>query len=187
MRTLLISAKIFLIFTILTGVCYPLLITGIAQAVFPSKANGSLIARGNSIVGSELIGQAFDSCIYFMPRASAIHYDASCSGASNLSLTSTKLQQLVNERRLAFIAFNQLNSATQVPSEMLCASGSGLDPHISTRAALLQVDRIVKARNLDQARKQKLIELIKKESSYGATINEGRVNVLKLNIELDKI
>jgi K+-transporting ATPase ATPase C chain len=189
MKTVIISLKIFLFFTILTGIVYPLLVTGIAQLIFPTKANGSVIIRDNVAIGSQLIGQHFDTAFYFSSRPSAIDYNPLPSGGSNFGLTNVKLKNLVNERKKKFIAFNQLDSNTTVPSEMLFASASGLDPHISPRAALLQVNRVIKARKLDKTQKQELINLIHNQTEkpqYGL-LGDERINVLLLNIELDKI
>jgi potassium-transporting ATPase KdpC subunit len=189
MKTIIISIKILLFFTLLTGVVYPLLVTGIAQVVFPEKANGSLIIRDNKIVGSELIGQEFDAKEYFTSRQSAISYNPLPSGGSNYGLTNIKLKNLVAERKKQFIFFNQLDSLTTVPSEMLFASASGLDPHISQKAALLQVDRIVKARNFNTIQKQNLVQSVKNLTATPQflILGEERVNVLILNLELDKI
>ncbi len=189
MKTLFIALKIFIFLTILTGIIYPLLITGIAQLVFPAKANGSLIVKDNKIIGSELIGQQFDSTIYFSSRPSAISYNPLPSGGSNYGLTNSKLKNLVDERKKRFIAFNQLDSTTAIPSEMLFASASGLDPHISPKAALLQLDRIVKARNFNSDQKQSLEKIINEltELPQFRILGQTRINVLKLNLELDKI
>jgi potassium-transporting ATPase KdpC subunit len=189
MKTLFIALKIFLFFTILTGIIYPLLIAGIAQIKFPSKANGSIIYRDNKAIGSELIGQQFDRAIYFSSRPSSISYNPLPSGGSNFGLTNTKLKNLVNNRKKQFIAFNQLDSITEIPSEILFASASGLDPHISPKAALLQVDRIAKARNFDNNKIQKLTECIKDlaQRPQFSCLGDERINVLDLNIELDKI
>lgn len=186
---LLISIKIFAVFTVLCGIIYPLFITGIAQLVFPAKANGSLIVQGNKVIGSELIGQKFDSIIYFSSRPSATDYNPLPSGGSNLGPTSSKLKQLVTERTSQFEKFNQLSGSEAIPSEMVFASASGLDPHISPKAAMLQVDRIVKARNFDNNQKQKLNVLIanETESPQFNVFGEKRINVLILNLELDKI
>jgi K+-transporting ATPase ATPase C chain len=186
---LIISIKIFAVLTVLCGVAYPLFITGIAQLVFPAKANGSLIMQGNKVIGSELIGQKFDSIIYFSSRPSATDYNPLPSGGSNLGPTSSKLKQMVTERASLFAKFNQLSGSDAIPSEMLFASASGLDPHISPKAALLQVDRIAKARNFDNNQKQKLVELIasKTESPQFDVLGATRINVLILNLELDKI
>ncbi len=189
MKTLIISLKIFLFFTILTGVIYPLFVTGIAQVIFPTQANGSLIIKDNKIIGSELIGQQFDSTIYFSSRPSAISYNPLPSGGSNYGLTNVKLKNLVVERKKKFIAFNQLDSLTEIPSEMLFASASGLDPHISPKAALLQVERIVKVRKFSTAQKQKLIKCIteRTEAPQYLFLGEERINVLTLNLELNKL
>jgi len=189
MKTLIISLKIFLFFTVLTGIIYPLFITGIAQFLFHEKANGSLIVKNNKIVGSKLIGQNFDSTNYFSSRPSAISYNPLPSGGSNYCLTNSKLQELVMERKKQFIAFNQLDSLTEIPSEMLFASASGLDPHISLKATMMQVKRIVKARNFNDIQKQKLLQYIKKftEEPQFLCLGEQRVNVLLLNLEIDKI
>jgi len=189
MKTIIISLKIFLFFTILTGIIYPLLVTGIAQIVFPSKANGSLIVKDNRTIGSELIGQQFDSTIYFSSRPSANSYNPLPSGAANFGLTNTKLKDLVAERKKQFILFNNLDSLTDIPSEMLFASASGLDPHISPEAAVLQVERIVKARNFGNSQKQRLLQCIKDltEAPQFWCLGEKRINVLILNLELNKI
>jgi potassium-transporting ATPase KdpC subunit len=189
MKTIIISLKIFLFFTILTGIIYPLTVTGIAQLVFPKKANGSLLSKDKKLIGSELIGQQFDSTIYFSSRPSAISYNPLPSGGSNFGLTNLKLKNQVDERKKKFIEFNQLNSTVDVPSEMLFASASGLDPHISPKAALLQIERIVKARNFNSEQKQKLEDIIKEltESPQFKVFGQERINVLKLNLKLDKI
>lgn len=189
MKTLIISLKIFLFFTVLTGIIYPLFVTGIAQLAFPAKANGSLIVKNNQIIGSELIGQQFDSVIYFSSRPSAVAYNPLPSGGSNYGLTNDKLKSLVAERRLKFSTFNQLDSLTEIPSEMLFASASGLDPHISPEAAVLQVDRIAKARNFNADQKQKLIECVKTttEAPQFLFLGESRINVLMLNLKLDEM
>ncbi|MCX6238478.1 MAG: potassium-transporting ATPase subunit KdpC [Bacteroidia bacterium] len=189
MKTLFIALKIFLFFTVLTGIVYPLLVTGIAQLAFPAKANGSLIVKDNKIIGSELIGQQFDSMIYFTSRPSAVSYNPLPSGGSNYGLTNVKLKNLVTERKHQFIAFNQLDSLTLIPSEMLFASASGLDPHISPTAALLQVERIAKARNFSIGQKQKLLQSIKElaASPQFLILGEDRINVLVLNLSLNKL
>lgn len=189
MKTLIISLKIFLFFTVLTGIIYPLFVTGIAQLIFPAKANGSMIVKDNKVIGSELIGQQFDSSIYFSSRPSAISYNPLPSGGSNYGLTNAKLKHFVDSCKKQFIAFNQLDSNTTIPSEMLFASASGLDPHISPAAALLQADRVAKARNFNNIQKQKLIQCINevKEPPQLLCLGEERINVLLLNLEVDKI
>jgi len=189
MKTFGIAIKIFLVFTILTGVIYPLLVTGIAQVVFPYQANGSLILKDNKIIGSELIGQQSDSTIYFTSRPSAIGNNPLPSGGSNYGLTSKKLKDQFTERKNKFIAFNQLDKNTEIPSEMLFASASGLDPHISPEAAHLQINRIAKARKFGLVQKQELITLVDNmsETPQLTCLGESRVNVLLLNIALDKL
>ena len=186
---LIISIKIFALFTVLCGIAYPLFITGIAQLVFPGKANGSLIVRDNKVVGSELIGQKFDSEIYFWSRPSATDYSSMPSGGSNFGPTSSKLKQLVADRTAQWIKSNPTTESEKIPSEMLLASASGLDPHISPKAALLQVDRIVKARNLDNSGKQQILKSIAElsEGPQFSVFGENRINVLDLNLELDKL
>lgn len=189
MKRLLISFKIFLILTLLTGVIYPLIVTGVAQAGFAEKANGSLIITDNKIIGSRLIGQQFDSIIYFSSRPSSISYNPLPSGGSNLGLTNSKLKKLVTERRAGFVDFNNLDSLTEIPSEMLFSSASGLDPDISPEASILQVNRISEARNFNYTQKMQLLQLIEDvtEKPQFSILGETRLNVLILNLELDNI
>lgn len=189
MKTVSIAIKIFLIFTILTGIIYPLLVTGLAQVIFPYQANGSLMIENNKRVGSELIGQQFESSIYFSSRPSAIGNNPLPSGGSNLGLTSGKLKAQIVERNKSFITFNKLDINTEVPAEMLFASASGLDPHISARAAQLQINRIASERGFNAELKQKLTALVseKTERPQWGCLGQERVNVLVLNIALDKI
>jgi potassium-transporting ATPase KdpC subunit len=189
MKTIVISLKIFLFFTVLTGVIYPLFISGITQLVFPVQANGSLIYKDNKPIGSQLIGQKFDTVIYFTSRPSAISYNPLPSGGSNWGLTNVKLKNSVDSLKKQFIAFNHLDSLTIIPSEMLFTSASGLDPHISLKAALLQADRITKARNFNEEQRKKLMQCIKDhtEAPQFLLLGEERVNVLLLNLDIDKI
>lgn len=189
MKSLLKSVKIFVVLTILTGIIYPLLVTGIVQLLFPARANGSLIVKDNTILGSELIGQQFDSLAYFSSRPSSISYNPLPSGGSSYGLTNLKLKNLVIERKNQFIIFNQLDSLTVIPSEMLFASASGLDPHISPGAALLQVDRIVKFRMFSAEQRGKLLNLIKNltEDPQFHLLGQERINVFLLNLSLDRI
>lgn len=186
MKTTIIALKVFLFFTLLTGIIYPLLITGIAQIIFPQQANGGLIIKNNEVVGSELIGQQFNADSYFWSRPSAIDYNPLPSGGSNLSLTSTKLKELINERSKNLKLKNHLDSLAILPSEMIFASASGLDPHISPAAAFMQIERIAKARNI---KKEKIEQLIKNqiEMPQFLFLGEERVNVLLLNLKLDKL
>jgi potassium-transporting ATPase KdpC subunit len=189
MKTIIISLKIFLLFTLLTGIIYPLAVTGVAQSLFSEKANGSLILKENKVTGSMLIGQKFDSSIYFSSRPSVTFYNPLPSGGSNYGLTNARLKTLVNERRKKFIAFNNLDSLETIPSEMLFASASGLDPDISPEAALLQVNRISIARHLDSTMKQKLLQLIEDQTEMPqlSILGEARINVLILNLKLDNL
>jgi potassium-transporting ATPase KdpC subunit len=185
----IIALKFLLVMTILTGIFYPLLMTGIAQLSYPSKADGSLIMKDGKIVGSELIGQKFDSSIYFWSRPSAIGYNPIPSGASNYGPTSDTLKKLVTSRRDLFAKMNSIANVLVIPKEMLFASGSGLDPHISPEAALMQIDRVVKSMHFDNSQKEKLLLKIKDltEPPQYLFLGEKRINVLILNLELDKI
>jgi potassium-transporting ATPase KdpC subunit len=184
-----IAFKFFFIMTLLTGIIYPVIITGISQITFPEKANGSFISRDGKILGSKLIGQKFDSSAYFWSRPSAIDYNPFPSGASNLGPTSDKLVSLVNERRKTFIKDNNIQDTTSLPGEMLFASASGLDPHTSADAVLLQVKRIANVRHFNYSQEQKLRDLISQntEKRQFGVLGEERINVLLLNIGLDKI
>jgi potassium-transporting ATPase KdpC subunit len=183
------SLKSLLLFTLLTGIFYPLIITAISQVLFPWKSNGSLIIRDNKITGSKLIGQQFDSLRYFHSRPSMANYNALTSGGSNLSITNSKLKELVLRRKKQFFSENNTDSLLQVPAEMLFASASGLDPHISPEAALLQADRVAMARNYNEKQKESLKELIKNqtEKSQFFILGPKRVNVLLLNLMTDSI
>lgn len=185
----MIALKFLLVMTILTGIIYPLVMTGIAQVTFPSKSNGSLIIKDGKVIGSELIGQKFDSSIYFWSRPSAVGYNPVPSGASNYGPTSDTLKKLVNTRKEFFAKINSVNNLADVPLEMIFASGSGLDPHISAAAAQLQVERIAQARHFDSSQKQKLLETVKRltEKPQFLILGEERINVLNLNLALDRI
>jgi K+-transporting ATPase ATPase C chain len=156
---------------------------------FPSKANGSLIKKDGKIIGSELIGQKFDTTIYFWSRPSAIGYNPIPSGASNYGPTSDTLKKQVTARRTLFANANSMTDISTIPKEMIFASGSGLDPHISPEAAYFQLDRVAKARKFNESQKQNVKQLIKNktEGLQYSLFGEERVNVLALNLELDKI
>jgi K+-transporting ATPase ATPase C chain len=185
----IIALKFLLVMTVLTGVIYPFIMTGVAQLAFPAKANGSLIMKDGKIIGSELIGQKFDSSIYFWSRPSAIGYNPIPSGASNYGPTSDKLKKQVAERRTLFMTKNSITDTTAIPKEMIFASASGLDPHISPEAALLQLNRVASARNFNEAQKQKVQQLIKNktEELQFFLLGELRINVFELNLALDNI
>ncbi|MBK5722238.1 potassium-transporting ATPase subunit KdpC [Dysgonomonas sp. Marseille-P4677] len=188
-KQLIISLKMLGLMTILLGVIYPLIITGVAQLAFPSKANGSLIDIDGTLRGSKLIGQNMDTTIYFTPRPSATKYNTLPSGASNLGLTNRKLHNMVIDRKLTFIRNNKLALDTHIPSDVLFASASGLDPHISPIAAKMQVERIAYARNFTEKQKDLLNVLIDEltETPQFGVLGCTRVNVFMLNLELDKL
>jgi len=174
------------VLTVVTGVIYPVIVTVIAQVVFPYQANGSLIVKDGKVVGSALIGQPFDDPKYFWGRPSATSpfpYNAASSSGSNLSPTNPALVKSVQERVDALRAADPGNTAP-VPVDLVTASGSGLDPHISPAAALYQVSRVAKARKLDPAVVRELVERNTEGRQLGF-LGEPRVNVLALNLALD--
>jgi K+-transporting ATPase ATPase C chain len=173
------------LFTILTGVIYPLVITGIAQVAFPNQANGSLVVMDGRAYGSELIGQQFDDPKYFWGRPSAAGYDAAASSGSNYGPTNPALLEAVQERIDALKAADPENTLP-IPVDLVTASGSGLDPHISVAAALYQVHRVASARGLDEAEVASLVEKYTEGRQFGF-LGEPRVNVLLLNLALDGI
>lgn len=182
MKEIITSIKVFIVFSVLLGLIYPLTITGIAQATMKNKANGSLIKINEKIVGSSLIGQKFDKPEYFNSRPSAVDYNASGSGASNLGPSSKKLIAQVKDRIVKY----KVQNAKNLPADAVLTSASGLDPHISLENAQFQIPRISKIRNISEA---KLNELVNKNTDHdfvGIWGQEG-VNVLKLNIALNKV
>jgi K+-transporting ATPase ATPase C chain len=180
------ALMILLLLTLVTGVAYPLLVTGIAQAIFPSQAQGSLIVKDGKVAGSRLIGQPFDDPKYFWSRPSATSPfadNAGSSSGSNLSPTNPDLVKAVQGRVDALRAVDPGNTAA-VPVDLVTASGSGLDPHISPAAAFYQVARVAKARGLQPEAVGQLVERHLEGRSLGF-LGEPRVNVLALNVALD--
>jgi K+-transporting ATPase ATPase C chain len=180
------AGMLLLILTVLTGLIYPLLITALAQVVFPRQANGSLITLNGQVIGSTLIGQAFDDPKYFWGRLSATGdhpYNAAASGGSNLGPTNPALQELVSARIAALKAVDPDNNLP-IPVDLVTASGSGLDPQISIAAARYQAARVARVRGLALERVQALIDPYTTGRTFGF-LGEPRVNVLELNLALD--
>jgi K+-transporting ATPase ATPase C chain len=183
-RQLLPALVAFLALTVLTGIVYPLVVTGVAQVAFPSRADGSLVERDGRVVGSRLIGQGFEGAQYFHPRPSAAGdgYDAMSSSASNLGPTNQDLLDAVAERRAAY---RQANAA-DAPVDAVTASGSGLDPHISPENARLQAPRVAEARSVPLDGVLALVEEHTDGRSLGF-LGDPAVNVLELNLALDAV
>jgi len=182
---LLISAKVIALSLVLLGVVYPLLIFVAGQALFPFRAGGSIVKEGNRVLGSELIAQDFSLPGYFQPRPSACDYDPSSSGGSNLGPTNPRLLEIYRDRIQRLSLING-GAWAGVPFELVAASASGLDPHISLGAALWQLPRIARARSLPR---QRVEELVRKNTDppFLGFIGEWRVNVFDLNRQLDRL
>lgn len=186
-QQLLPALRMTALMTVLTGLIYPLAITGVAQIVFPGKANGSLIQKDGRFIGSELIGQNFTKPEYFHPRPSAAGndgYDAMASGGSNFGPTSQKLVERVKASAEQFHKDNPGYTAS-VPADLLTASASGLDPHISPASAEAQVTRVAASRGVAAEQLLALVSL-HTESPDAGFLGEPRVNVLLLNLDLDQ-
>jgi K+-transporting ATPase ATPase C chain len=185
---MIIAIRLVTILTVLTGLIYPLAITGIAQLIFPKQANGSRIVRGGRVVGSEHIGQQFEGPRYFWPRLSATSpapYNAASSSGSNFGPLNDDLKKAMDGRRAALVAADPGNTAP-IPIDLLTASGSGLDPHISPEAAQYQAARVARARGLAPETVVALIEKHTSRRQFGI-LGQPAVNVLLLNLDLDNL
>jgi len=178
------ALRIYFFLTLLLGLAFPVLITGLAQLFFPDKANGSLVSRGDQVVGSRLIAQKFEKEGYFWPRPSAVDYNPLPSGGSNLSPIAENLKKAVEERKAKLKAAHA-EETKDPPPHLLFASASGLDPHISVDSALFQVQRVARARGVTVEKVQELIDEATQGRQFGI-FGEATVNVLMLNMALDR-
>ena len=190
-KLILQSVKQLLLWTVVTGVLYPLAITVIAQGAFHHQANGSLVERDGKMIGSALLAQQFQGSNYFWPRPSACTYGTgptgiAASSGSNLGPTSGALQTNVMNNAAAFISGNNLPTNTPLPADVVFASASGLDPHISPEAARLQIARVAAARALSPDKIKALVEQSIEPPQWGF-LGQARVNVLLLNVALDQL
>ena len=186
LQTTLQSIRALLVFTVITGIAYPLIVTGISQVVFKEKANGSLIEKDGKVLGSRLIGQPFSDPKYFWSRPSGTSpqpYNGSSSSGTNQGPTNPALKEAV-EGRVKALRDAGGDAAKTIPVDLVTASGSGLDPHISPAAAEYQVARVAKARSLPEAKIKALVERYTEGRQLGV-LGEPRVNVLELNLALD--
>ncbi len=177
---------LLVLLSLITGGAYPLAVTGLAQALFPHQANGSLIVKDGQMLGSELVGQSFDDPKYFWGRLSATSpfpYNAAASSGSNLGPSNPGLRQAAQARINALRMADPTNT-TPIPVDLVTASGSGLDPHLSPAAALYQLPRVARARGLSEDQIRTLVEQFT-EGRLCGIFGEPRVNVLKLNLALD--
>jgi len=183
-RNLRIAVLMTVMTTALLGVAYPLVVTGVAQAMFPAKANGQLLVRQGRVIGSQIIGQAFTASEYFhgRPSAAGTGYDAASSAGTNFGPTNKGLIDAVKAR---VAAVRMANPSAVVPVDLVTSSASGLDPHISPAAAFVQVARVAGARGVSEAEVRKLVESRIEGRQFGI-LGEPRVNVLLLNLELDE-
>lgn len=187
MKTLIQSCMILLVMTVLTGLVYPLMVTGAGQTLFREKATGQILSRDGQPVASAIIAQKIASPKYFWPRPSGADYNASSSSGTNLGPTSADLKKQYEERRKALMETHPEQG--EPPPDLLFASGSGLDPEISPAAAIYQLNRVAKARNFNEEQTAKLKALVETHT-YGPTLGfmgDSRVNVMELNFALDRM
>jgi K+-transporting ATPase ATPase C chain len=186
LKQLLPALRFTLLFSLLTGLAYPLLVTGLSQLLFPEQANGTLVEKDGHVVGSQWIGQDFTMAKYFhaRPSAAGTGYDARASSGSNLGPTSRKLIERVKTSEAQFRMENP-DFVGLIPSDALTASGSGLDPHISPATAQAQVNRVASSRHIDVSQVQRLVDQYTETRTLGI-FGEPRVNVVRLNIALDQ-
>lgn len=183
-KNLLVSIWFTLATTVLLGIIYPLVVTGLAQMLFPKQANGELIKQGDKLVGSHLIGQPFTAPGYFYSRpsaAGAAGYDPTASGGSNLGPTN---KTLIDRVDASVKALQPTNPSTPIPADLVTTSGSGLDPHISPAAAEFQIPRVVHERGMSEQDVRALVQKHTEGRQFGF-LGEPRVNVLDLNLDLD--
>jgi len=179
------AVALTIVLTVLVGIIYPFIVTGLSGLLFKEKAHGSLIERNGKVVGSRLIGQPFKGAGYFHPRPSAAGsgYDATASGGTNLGPTSKQLfEEQVRERSKQL---STENPNGEIPIDLITSSGSGLDPHISPAAAEFQIPRVARERRMDEEEVRRLVHKITEERQFGV-LGEPRVNVLELNLALDE-
>lgn len=188
MKQILPAARLLLILIVLTGIIYPALVTMIAAGVFPAQAGGSLIRSNGQVIGSALLAQATPQQGYFQPRPSAVGYNPLPSGGSNLGPTGAVLQVAVQAHRAELQARYHLSPDTAIPIELLTASGSGLDPHLSPAAVRLQMDQVAAERDLSASQKEQLAALVEQavEPPQWGVLGQARINVLRLNLMLDE-
>ncbi len=186
-RQLWPAISITIVLMIVTGLCYPMLVTGIAQLVFPHQANGSLVTRDGRIVGSALIGQRFSDLRYFhsRPSAAGAGYDPLASGGTNKGPTDAKLADTLIATAVDSIVARDRVPRGKVPADLATSSGSGLDPDISPASAAIQIARVAYARNVDSVTVAAIVAKHIKTPQFGV-LGEPRVNVLELNLALDK-
>lgn len=188
-RQIITGLRFLGLMIILTGVVYPGIVTVITSVFFNKEAQGSLVRINGTIVGSKLIGQNFDSSKYFWSRPSYNNYNPLPSGGSNLGILNPRLTETIIQRRNGFLHAHKIEKGLNIPAEMVTASASGLDPHISPPAALLQVSRVAQARGIDKAGQDKLVILVNDltEERQFSLLGEPRINVFLLNLMIDSL